>query len=185
MNDFLPTDYNTPAPTYLTQGVYLAKIKEIKRNLDKLGEPVVDRGGNHSLNITLVDQKSGGIFIDRMSFGTKKVQWLLDGLMKAIGVDNKGRTPSVSEAIGKEVFLVVEEVRYVTEDGEILQRDDGKPKIYYNRKRYYKVIDRHTPPVLAPEEMERDYVAETPVVTAEAPQGKTVIDYEPGDKVAF
>lgn len=147
MTDFIIPQSKTEEPEYLGKGIYLVKIVDIVPNLTKEGTPNVSPKGYHSLKIILEDQKSKSKFTDIMYYGDEKVQWALDGLMAAIGVNNKDGGVSKNEAIGKEVFVVLWQTNYVDTEGNPIMKDNGKPKSYVNRKRYYKVVDRTAFPV--------------------------------------
>ena len=111
---------------------------------------ITDRNGNPCLKVTLIEESSKKKFIDRIYYGNEKVQWVLDAFMVAIGVDNTQGALSKEAVIGKEAFVAIENVTYVDEDGKPTLKDNGEPRAFASRKRYYKVIDRNTPPVVDP-----------------------------------
>ena len=146
MTDFIIPQSQTKEQEYLGKGIYLAKILSIEPNVDKDGKDIKSQKGYSSLKVTLEDQKSKGKFTDIIYYGGEKVQWVLDGLMKAIGVDNTQGGVSKEQAIGQEVFLILQQTNYVDAEGKQIMKDNGKPKSYTNRKRYMRVMDRNQLP---------------------------------------
>ena len=84
MSDLIIPQSKTKDTEYLSKGVYLVKITDIQKNLDSEGGEITDRNGNPSLKITLIEESAKKKFIDRIYYGSEKIQWVLDGLMKAI-----------------------------------------------------------------------------------------------------
>tara|TARA_R110002020_G_scaffold113252_6_gene260582 strand:+ start:2531 stop:3061 length:531 start_codon:yes stop_codon:yes gene_type:complete len=147
MTDFIIPQSKTSEPEYLTKGIYLARIINIEPNLNKEGKQITSRNGDPSMRIVLEDQNSKARFTDIMYYGGEKVQWRLDGLMKAIEVDNTQGDVSPQLAIGKEIFIILQQTDYVDTQGNPIMKDNGHPKSYTNIKRYMKVLDRNQPPI--------------------------------------
>jgi hypothetical protein len=84
--------------------------------------------------------------------------------MKAIGVDNTQGGVSKELVVGKEVFVAIESVTYVDADGKPTSKDNGDPKTFASRKRYYKVLDRDTPPAIDVSALERSILDNKPKV---------------------
>jgi len=164
MSDFLIPQSKTKDTEYLNKGVYLVKITDIQKNLDSEGGEITDRNGNPSLKVTLIEESSKKKFMDRIYYGSEKIQWVLDGLMKAIGVDNTQGGVSKELVVGKEVFVAIESVTYVDADGKPTSKDNGDPKTFASRKRYYKVLDRDTPPAIDVSALERSILDNKPKV---------------------
>jgi len=167
-NDNIIPQSKTKDAEYLGKGVHLVRITSIEANLDRDKNVITDKNGNPSLKITSKDEK-GKLFIDRIYYGSEKVQWVLDGMMKALGVDNTKGSVSKDEVIGKEVFVAIEEVKYVDAEGNQLYKDNGTPRIFTGRYRYFKVIDRDVLPVISEEKLVRTVVDKTSAKVAPPP----------------
>lgn len=176
MSDLIIPQSKTKDTEYLSKGVYLVKITDIQKNLDSEGGEITDRNGNPSLKITLIEESAKKKFIDRIYYGSEKIQWVLDGLMKAIGVDNTKGGVSKEAVVGKEVFVTIENVTYVDGEGKPVSKDNGDPKVFASRKRYYRVLDRDTPPVVDVSLLERSIIDNKPKA---APPPVQDVDSEP------
>ena len=178
MSDLIIPQSKTKDTEYLSKGVHLVKITDIQKNLDNEGREITDRNGNPSLKVTLTEEASKKKFMDRIYYGSEKIQWVLDGLMKAIGVDNTQGGVSKEAVVGKEVFVVIENVTYVDADGKPTFKDNGDPRTFSSRKRYYKVLDRNTPPTIDLSTLERSILDNKPKVAPPPVQ-------EPGEDSPF
>ena len=155
MSELIIPQSKTKNAEYLNKGVYLVKVVDVKKYLSPEGKEMTDRNGNPCLKVTLIEESSKKKFIDRIYYGNEKVQWVLDAFMVALGVDNTKEALSKEAVVGKEAFVAIENVTYVDEDGNPTLKDNGDPRSFASRKRYYKVIDRNTPPVIDPIALER------------------------------
>lgn len=167
-NDNIIPQRMTEDLEYLSKGVHLVKIINVEENLDKDNNPVVDKNDNPSLKISMKD-RDDRLFIDRIYYGSKKVQWVLDGLMKALGVDNSEGSISKNEVIGKTVFVALEEVTYIDGEGNQLYKNNGEAKIFIGRYRYFKVLDVDVPPTINEEMLNRKMVDKSFAQAAPAP----------------
>ena len=155
MSELIIPQSKTKNAEYLNKGVYLVKVVDVKKYLSPEGKEITDRNGNPCLKVTVIEESSKKKFIDRIYYGNEKVQWVLDAFMVAIGVDNTQGALSKEAVVGKEAFVAIENVTYVDEDGNPTLKDNGDPRSFASRKRYYKVIDKNTPPVVDPIALER------------------------------
>ena len=168
MSDLIIPQSKTKDTEYLNKGVYLVKVTDVQKYLTPEGLEVKDRNGNPCLKVTLIEESSKKKFIDRIYYGSEKVQWVLDAFIKALGADNTQGGLSKDAVIGKEAFVAIENVTYVDESGNPTTKDNGDPRSFASRKRYYKVIDRNTPPVIDTSILERT-ILDTKSKTAPAP----------------
>jgi len=155
MSDLIIPQSKTKDTEYLNKGVYLVKVTGVEKYMNAEGAEVTDRNGNPCLKVTLVEESSKKKFIDRIYYGSEKVQWVLDAFIKAVGADNTSGALSKEAVIGKEVFVMIENITYVDAEGKPVFKDNGEIKAFASRQRYYKLIDRNSPPVADPMKLEK------------------------------
>jgi len=152
-NDVIIPKAMSPQP--LQVGVHLVMIKAVKNTVDKDKNPKFDRNGNPALTFTLIGD-GNTVFYDTIYYGTEKIQWVLDGLMTAIGVNNS--TGEISgdrirtEVIGKPVWLAVKEDMY-------------NDKVTYKRHKYFPFKEGTPKPPVSDNELYLNGRAEEAVPT--------------------
>lgn len=125
---------------YLEKGIHLVQFTKVEHFTDKDGNKVLSKSGFPALKFHMKDS-TGATFSDIIYYGGDKVQWVLDNLMRDIGVDNTQGDVSPSLAVGKKVYIAIAEKIYVKQGGEIVMRDNGKEKIFLNRLKYFPYIE--------------------------------------------
>lgn len=144
---------------YLHEGVHLVKITNIEEATDREGVPIVDKNDNPGLTITEKDRE-GKIFRDLIFYGDERIDWMLDALLKAVGIDRTKGPISTKDVIGRKVFIAIKKVIYVNSEGDMLFNDNGAPRVYYNRMRYYQVVDEDQYPVISKDKLIQEIVDE-------------------------
>jgi len=123
------------------EGLYYSKVKNIE-NYMKDGQPVISTKGYRAFKVT-IQTKQGQLFTDVLYYGDEKVDWMLQSLMKAVGLDNANQSVDAKQVIGEYLWLVVKKEIYVDSDNKPIYKEgkDGKQyeKVYYNRYKYLAI----------------------------------------------